>query len=603
MSENNILRLKTPDRQESADYSDALRLDFFEILQHARVSALYQPIVDIKRQAIFGYESLIRGPSDSPLHSPVMLFDAARREGRLTELDLLCRKAGIRGFKERRLGGKLFLNATPQGLMEPQHRSGLTLEFLHEIGLTPENVVIEITEQYPLTDFTFMDHALAHYRKMGFEIAIDDLGAGYSGLRRWSELRPEYVKIDRHFIQNIHEDAIKQSFVRSIVDIAKGMNCHVIAEGIESYEESQTLIDMGIGFGQGYYFAKPQSSPPYTISSALFRITKRSRTKNLLWQSRENIADLLHKAPSLRASNTLEETYMLFARDENLSAVTVVDEQQSPIGLVRRSKLYSTFSSQYGRALHGAKSVLNCMDRSFVLVEKHWNIEDVSGLVTDNMKSQIEADFVIVDEGRYAGLGKVVGLLKKITDLQIRNARYANPLTLLPGNVPIFEYLDQLIADQQSFTVAYCDIDNFKPYNDVYGYGEGDKVIKLIADILRTNSHPCDDFIGHVGGDDFIVVFSSNDWMQRCKNILADFEQQIPDLYNNEDVSRGGILSQSREGEERFFPIMTLSIGAVIPHTDQAITHDDVANMASQAKHHAKAIRGNSLFIERRANC
>jgi len=84
MSENNILRLKTPDRQESADYSDALRLDFFEILQHARVSALYQPIVDIKRQAIFGYESLIRGPSDSPLHSPVMLFDAARREGRLT---------------------------------------------------------------------------------------------------------------------------------------------------------------------------------------------------------------------------------------------------------------------------------------------------------------------------------------------------------------------------------------------------------------------------------------------------------------------------------------------------------------------------------------
>ncbi len=212
MSEN-ILRLKTPDRDESSESSRELRGHFFEILQHSRVSALYQPIVDFKKQNIFGYESLIRGPSDSPLHNPVMLFDAARREGRLTDLDLLCRKTGIRGFKERRLGGKLFLNATPQGLLEPQHRSGLTLEFLHEIGLTPENVVIEITEQYPLTDFTFMDHALEHYREMGFEIAIDDLGAGYSGLRRWSELRPEYVKIDRHFIQNIHEDAIKQSFV------------------------------------------------------------------------------------------------------------------------------------------------------------------------------------------------------------------------------------------------------------------------------------------------------------------------------------------------------------------------------------------------------
>jgi len=599
---DNVLRLRTADREESSDYSEELRLNFFEILQQARVSALYQPIVDFKRQSILGYESLIRGPSDSPLHSPVMLFDAARREGRLTELDLLCRRTGIRGFKERRLGGKLFLNATPQGLMEPQHRSGLTLEFLHEIGLTPENVVIEITEQYPLTDFTFMDHALTHYRKMGFEIAIDDLGAGYSGLRRWSELRPEYVKIDRHFIQNIHEDSIKQSFVRSIVDIAKGLNCHVIAEGIETHEESQTLVEMGIRFGQGYYFSKPQSSPPYTISSALFRMSSRVRTRNLLWQSRENIADLLHKAPCLKASNSLEESYVLFSRDENLSAVTVVDDQQCPIGLVRRSKLYSTFSSQYGRALHGAKSVLTCMDQSFVLVEKQWNIEDVSSLITDSMKTQIEADFVIVDEGRYAGVGKVLGLLKKITDLQIRNARYANPLTLLPGNVPIFEYLDQMIAEQQNFTVAYCDIDNFKPYNDVYGYGEGDKVIKLIAEILRSNAHPCDDFIGHVDGDDFIIVFSSTDWIVRCQKILADFEQQIPNLYNNDDIQRGGILSQSREGEDRFFPVMSLSIGSVIPNTRLPITHDDVANMASQAKHHAKAIRGNSLFIERRVN-
>jgi len=601
MSEK-ILRLRTSDWEESSESSRELRVHFFEILQQSRVSALYQPIVDFKRQNIFGYESLIRGPSDSPLHNPVMLFDAARHEGRLTDLDLLCRKTGIRGFKERRLDGKLFLNATPQGLLEPQHRSGLTLEFLHEIGLSPENVVIEITEQYPLTDFNFMDNALEHYREMGFEIAIDDLGAGYSGLRRWLELRPEYVKIDRHFIQNIHADAIKQSFVRSIVDIAKGLNCHVIAEGIETYEECQTLIEIGIGFGQGYYFSKPQVSPPYTVSAALFRVADRARNRNLLWQSRENIADLLHKAPCLHAHNTLEQTYALFAGDEHLSAVTVVDEQQRPAGLVRRSKLYSTFSSQYGRALHGTKSVVTCMDHAFVVVEKHWNIEHVSSLITDNMKSQIEADFVIVDEGRYVGIGKVLGLLKKITDLQIRNARYANPLTLLPGNVPIFEYLDQLIQDQQLFTVAYCDIDNFKPYNDVYGYGEGDKVIKLIAEVLRSNVHPSSDFIGHVGGDDFIVVFSSDNWMERCRSILKDFEQQIPDLYSDEDILRGGILSQSREGDERYFPIMTLSIGAVIPNVRQSLTHDDVANMASQAKHHAKAISGNSLFVERRVS-
>ncbi|MGB4246400.1 MAG: bifunctional diguanylate cyclase/phosphodiesterase [Pseudohongiellaceae bacterium] len=598
MGDNAVRLLHSVDEQTQSSHE--IRLLFLDILHNNTVTALFQPIIDFNRQTIFGYESLIRGPSDNPLHNPVMLFDVARREGSLTELDLLCRRAGIRGFKEKRLGGKLFLNTTPQGLLEPGHRTGLTLEFLHEIGLKPENVVIELTEQYPLTDFSVMGNALEHYRRMGFEIAIDDLGAGYSGLRRWSELRPEYVKVDRHFIQNIHADPVKQSFVRSIVDIAKGLNCKVIAEGIESREESQTLMDMGIAYGQGYYFARPQSVPPYSIPEVLFRFPDRSQVKNQLWQNRENIADLLTDAPFLTRSNILEDAYQYFVEDDMLSAIAVVDEHLSPVGLIRRSRLLSTFSSQYGRSLHGAKSVLNFMDRLIVVVEKSWNIEQVSNLVTDNMKSQIEADFIIIENGKYAGLGKVLGLLKKITDLQIRNARYANPLTLLPGNVPIYECLDQLIAEQQQFAVAYCDIDNFKPYNDVYGYGEGDKVIKLIADILRGEVHKADDFIGHVGGDDFIIIFSSQDWTERCDRILQEFSSQISELYTEEDRRRGGIYSLSREGEERFFPIMSLSIGVVLPNTRQFISHHDIANMASHAKHNAKNIQGNSLFIERR---
>lgn len=258
MNDNTVRVLSTSDEQ--VQNATELRRLFLDILNNNSVSALFQPIIDFNRQTIFGYESLIRGPSDSPLHNPVMLFDVAQREGRLTELDLLCRRAGIRGFKEKRLAGKLFLNTTPQGLLEPGHRTGLTLEFLYEIGLKPENVVIELTEQCPLTDFSVMGNALEYYRRMGFEIAIDDLGAGYSSLRRWSELRPEYVKIDSHFIQNIHADPVKQSFVRSIADIAKGLNCKVIAEGIESREESQTLMDMGIAYGQGYYFGRPDSA-------------------------------------------------------------------------------------------------------------------------------------------------------------------------------------------------------------------------------------------------------------------------------------------------------------------------------------------------------
>lgn len=597
---DNIIRLVLPSSIDEENTNFEINQEFARILENEKLNAIYQPIVDYNQHTILGYESLIRGPSDSALHNPVMLFDVARRTESLTELDLLCKRTGIHGFKAKRLPGKLFLNTTPQGLLEPGHRTGLTLEYLHELGLKPENVVIELTEQYQMTDSRVLSNALEHYRRMGFEIAIDDLGAGYSGLTRWAELRPEYVKIDRHFIQNIHTDTVKQSFVRSIIDIAKELNCKVIAEGIESREESQMLKDMGITYGQGYYFGRPHANPPYSIPENLFHGSNGFIPRSQPWQVREGIEDLLTEAPALMCEDNLEKAYRYFVQDDQLTAVAVIDAYQVPIGLIRRSKLLTTFSSQYGRSLHGAKSVANFMERTNIVVERQWNLEQVSNLITDNMKNQIEADFIIVDHGKYAGLGKVLGLLKKITDLQIRNARYANPLTLMPGNVPLYEHLDQLIISQADFCVAYCDIDNFKPYNDVYGYFEGDRVIKLLADILCENTLKPIDFIGHVGGDDFIVVFSSGDWHEHCKRILNAFESHVPSLYTDDDRARGGIHSESREGLSQFFPFMSLSIGVVTPDTNNVTSHNDISNMASQAKHNAKNIKGNSLFIERR---
>lgn len=597
--DDNLVRLMPSTPADATSGTDPdLRQEFFHILARNSLTPLFQPIINFQNRTILGYESLIRGPSNSPLHSPVMLFDVARREEALTELDLACKWAGIRAFYCKQLHGKLFLNTTPQGLLEPGHRNGLTLEFLREVGLSPENVVIELTEQYPMTNFSVMRNALEHYRQMGFEIAIDDLGAGYSGLTRWAELRPDYVKIDRHFIQNIHADSVKQSFVRSIADIAKELKCNVIAEGIENQKEYLALIDMGIAYGQGYLFGRPQENPVYSIPNFPLPSSEYTSYRPLSCSARDEIQNLLTPAPFLKEQDILESAYTYFVEDDLLTTIAVVNSLLHPIGLIRRNSLLATFSRQYGRSLHGTKPVGNFMDTVFVSVEKGQSLEQVSNLVTDHMQSQIEADFVITDSGKYLGMGKVLGLLKKITELQIRNARYANPLTLLPGNVPIYEFLDQLIENQTPFNIAYCDIDNFKPYNDVYGYSEGDKLIKLIAEILRDCIENPSDFIGHIGGDDFIVVFTSSDWEDRCKNILQCFGAKVPGFYTEEDRALGGIHTQSREGIEQFYPLMTLSVGAVKPNTKRIISHHDIANLASHAKHMAKRMRGNSLYIE-----
>ena len=247
-----------------------LHNELTKILNSKQLAPHFQPIVSLSQKKIMGYEALIRGPSDSPLHSPFNLFDTAERFDLSTKLEYICREVTIRCYAGLNIKEKLFINVSPSVLLQPDFKKGETLKLLDQFGIDPRFVVIELTEHQPTDDFQLMREALTHYRKMGFEIAIDDLGAGYSGLRLWSELQPEYVKIDMHFIQGIHNDPIKLNFVRSIQNIASSLNCNVIAEGIETEDEFKVVEQLGITHAQGYYFARPTAIPLGKIDKSLF---------------------------------------------------------------------------------------------------------------------------------------------------------------------------------------------------------------------------------------------------------------------------------------------------------------------------------------------
>ena len=231
------------------------------ILKYRVLQTLYQPVLDSHDGRVFGYEALVRGPSNSPLHAPLPLIRAATRAGRLFELDLVCRELAIRRFRELELPGRLFLNVSPLSLVESTFRPGETLRLLAELGLSPRQVVIELTEQQPLEDYAVLKGAVAHYTEAGFQIAIDDLGAGYAGLRLWSELRPAFVKIDHHFIADIAGDAVKREFVRSIHEMATRLGCRVVAEGIETEDDFRTVQALGVKLHQGYHLGRPLATP------------------------------------------------------------------------------------------------------------------------------------------------------------------------------------------------------------------------------------------------------------------------------------------------------------------------------------------------------
>lgn len=314
----------------------------------------------------------------------------------------------------------------------------------------------------------------------------------------------------------------------------------------------------------------------------------------------KTVSCLVSPNPSILPHLTVETVGTLFHNKRDLYYLPVVQDER-PIGVIRRLDFMDIFLSKFGRELHGRKFARLFMDPNPLIIEEELLLEEASRLVTGRMDRYRDPyAFIIVCDGRYRGLGWTMDLLEKITNLRVHSARYANPLTLLPGNVPIQERMEELLLSRRSFVVAYCDLDNFKPFNDVYGYKKGDQVIQRIGQILVDHADPERDFIGHIGGDDFIAIFESPDWQDRCERILAGFGREAAQFYDTEDQARGGILARDRQGQEQFFPVLSLSIGVVRPDLTLCHSYHEVAALATDAKHQAKLQSGNSLFIERR---
>ncbi|WP_395599174.1 bifunctional diguanylate cyclase/phosphodiesterase [Pseudomonas sp. A1437] len=566
------------------------------ILTQSGLHSLFQPIISLSERRILGYEALTRGPSNSPLHSPIALFAVARQAGRLSELEIACRQSACRRFNEQQLPGKLFLNVSPESLLEAAHQPGRTLQLLQDFGIPPSQVVIELTEQTPIDDFQLLQTALHHYRAMGFSIALDDLGAGYSSLRLWSELRPDYVKIDRHFIDGIHQDALKREFVGSILQIAKASRAQVIAEGIELPEELAVLTEMGVDLVQGYLLGRPQEHPPRDARALM---PKHDSSAVALNDEGSDLSALLNEQPAVGRDTPTATVLEAFRRQANLNSLAVLDEQGQPCGIVHRHSLSDALLKPFATDLFARKPISRLMNDDFLAVEMSQSLQQVSRLITSRARQRIEEDFIITLNGGYLGLGRVIDVLKLITELKIQQARYANPLTLLPGNVPIQQCLTRLLQQGRESVICYVDIDSFKPFNDIYGYGRGDEVLLCLAQCLNERVDPSRDFVGHIGGDDFLLVLGPEDWRKRLNQLLDDFQSQCRRFYRPEHLEAGCFIAPNRQGVRQEFPLLSLSIGVVHLQPD-ACAHLDasqLAEMASQAKHHAKNVPGYSVHV------
>jgi len=576
-----------------------------QVIEREELTALFQPIIHMQTGEIIGYEGLIRGPSDSPLHSPLNLFRVAAAAQLSVEVEHLCRKVVIETFARIGLPGKLFLNVSPECLLYPNMKHGETLDYIQQFGISPDRVIIELTESQPTYDYELLGRAVAHYRNMGFEIAIDDLGEGFSSLRLWSELRPAYVKIDMHFIQGINLDKVKLQFVQSIQQIAQATGTMVIAEGIETHTELLVIRDLGIACGQGYHIGRPGNQPAQSVSPEIAK-TLGYRGVSVYPQEKVN---RLHNATALRLLRVVEpvrpsmtnnEVLQIFVHAPELEVIPVV-EDGLPVGLITRRNLVDRFAMQFIRELHGKRPCTMFMDPAPLIADKQTRLQELSRQVASGDRHHLFNGFIITDQGQYLGMGTGHDLIGEITEMQMDAARYANPLTLLPGNVPINEHIERLLENGARFSACYVDLDFFKPFNDAYGYRKGDEVIQCIAKTLEQFCDPARDFVGHIGGDDFLILLQSEDCEGRYQAIIDAFARDILQFFSQGDIERGGYVSEDRRGVAVLHPLVTVSLGALKVEPGHFLSHHQIAAAAAEAKRQAKRIPGNSLFVDRRA--
>lgn len=574
------------------------------IIAQRKLSALFQPIIDLKSGEFLGFEGLIRGPADSPLHSPINLFGAALQQNLSLEIEMLARQIVLEAFARQKLPGSLFLNISPETLTHPSFKNGQTLKYMHELGIDPARVVMEITENQPTYDFEEMRSALLHYRAMGFKTAIDDLGEGFSSLRLWSELRPEYIKIDMHFVQGVDHDPIKLQFLKSIQQIAESCGTRVIAEGIETEGELRVVKDIGIALGQGYFIARPTHTPPLLASSETSRIINSNNicifpAAQLNHRSQITAQKLLSYVEPVQPETSNDQVFERFSSNPALHIIPVV-KNGLPIGLINRYQLIDCYSKPFQRELMGKKPCNKLVQSVPLLVEKSMPIEELSHYLAEADTRHFADGFIITENERYIGVASGQDLLRELTRMQLESARYANPLSLLPGNVPINEHIERLLLANTPFIACYCDLDHFKPFNDTYSYRKGDEMIQLTGRLLGWACDHKQDFIGHIGGDDFILLMQSRDWKTRCEQALKSFEQAASLLFKEEHLIDGGYSSEGRDGQIHFHPLTSLSIGAIAVSPGQFMSHHDVSAAMSDAKKMAKKMPGNSLFIEQR---
>lgn len=583
--------------------------DFKQIIEENLIDTVFQPIASLTTGDIEGYEALSRITANIPEIGIEELFFWAKKNSYLWELEKVCRMRALENGRVKPSGVKLFLNVDANIMYDPNLKAGFTRQILEKYNLIPAEVIIEVTEKSTIVDHNAFASAIEHYKNQDFSIAIDDFGAGYSGINRACAYAPEYIKLDMEMVRNVQDDSLKKAAIKGIVQFCKESNIKVIAEGIEHKEELLTLLSLGVDYGQGYFLGKPQKSfesPSKDFMDVIENFHRRAQFKKTSFSVFGLIGTIVREGNTAHCQENGVQLFYRMQKDDSIYQICVLDDENKVCGVVTRSEMMEQYGGPYGYDLHIRKKAKDLMKKDFLTVQADATIDEVAARAMRRESKYVYDDVVVMTGDYYLGSVSVKDLLMTSINLQVEKAADASPLTGLPGNTAIQKFLSSKLAKNESFGIAYLDLDSFKSYNDEYGFAAGDCMIQGLAKIIWDVAGEID-FCGHVGGDDFVMIGRQEKIEEQCYTILKEFSEIIPEMYREEDLKRGYMRGRDRNGFETKLELATISTAIVYVLQGAVVELKELSEEIARVKSISKQKKGNSIAVSyfgaNRQNC
>lgn len=486
------------------------------LLRDRLIAPLYQPIVCHETGAAIGYEAFTRPGPESAFDSAVQLFDAAESLGLLWELEDAAREMQLAqaGALPTENAPLLFLNVTPTVIADARFVDRLEQQVARVPGLSPSRLVLEITERAEHGSVERLAARVTELKALGYQIAVDDVGAGVSGLNRLMLLRPHWLKLDYQLTHRLDEDRYKQNLLHFLVHFANLSGVRLIAEGVERREELATLIDGGVRHSQGYLLARP--SPGFSPIQDDIAAWMRDRWNTAVMHRgadprRAELGTLCQPAMCAQASVPTTDVAADLLRDATMMGVVVLDGRRF-VGWCGRHMVL-----EMARGPRSAMPIGLLTPPGVTTLSPTATLGEALSLVSVRTEEELASPLVVAHEDTVVGIVPLRALVSAAAQ-GTRPSNHGMPLTGLPGRAGADRFIAEQLAkvagrgeSRADLTAAFVDIRGFDDLNTTLGYEAGDRLIRLLADNLRAlvlepAARAGDAMLAHLGGDRFLVI-------------------------------------------------------------------------------------------------